>query len=669
MRRTAVLLLLAGVGAASAQGVPTRFAPAGDPHEQAAIRVLAPHFGDVLFEHYQQRWFPAITSLMVSQQFDRLDPHGDDGELLRGGLLLAYGQHDEAAAIFERLVDARPALRDRAWYFLARARYERGRFVDAEAALARIERPLPGDLQADRVLLQGQLLLARDTEPAAAEAAALLQALAAEAGRSMGATGPGAPRVSPAVAMLARFNAAAAWARAGRPQEARAQLDALGRERATDEEQRSLRDRANLALGVELLRAEQAGAARGALQRVRLHGAESAAALLAHGWAAHESKQLREALVAWLELSTRPSLQAAALESRLAVPQAYAELGARAQAIAGYEAAVARFDDDRRRLDETIGALREGRALAPLLEARDHELGGAAVRSAPASPAGASAPSASPSQDEAPSLRDVPYADTLAPLFAEHAFQVALTRYRDLRWLQANLQRWQQSLAAFDDMLATRRAAFAGKLPAALQAADDGARGLVALQQRRDALAGEVDAAEAAADGVALADAADFARLQRVAALRDTVAAMPAGAERELAAERLRRVAGALTWQLAAAHADRLWSARKTLVQIDRQIGEATAHQAALRRAQAAEPQRFEQLGARLSVLSQRVATLQPRVLALADEQRAALQDIAVGVLQRLQQRMEALTAQARFALAQLQDGATVAAGEGHAAR
>ncbi len=666
MRGTAVLLLLAAVGAASAQGVPTRFAPAGDPYEQAAIRVLAPHFGDVLFEHYQQRWFPAITSLMVSQQFDRLDPHGDDGELLRGGLLLAYGQHDEAAAIFERLVDARPALRDRAWYFLARARYERGRFVDAEAALARIERPLPGDLQSDRVLLQGQLLLARDTEAAAAEAAALLQALAADAPGSPRAAGP---RVSPAVAMLARFNAAAAWARAGRPQEARAQLDALGRERAADEEQRSLRDRANLALGVELLRAEQAGAARGALQRVRLHGAESAAALLAHGWAAHESKQLREALVAWLELSARPSLQAAALESRLAVPQAYAELGARAQAIAGYEAAVARFDDDRRRLDETIGALREGRALAPLLEAGDHELGGAATRPAPASRAGASTRPATPPQDDAPSLREVPFADTLAPLFAEHAFQVALTRYRDLRWLQANLQRWQQSLAAFDDMLATRRAAFAGKLPAALQAADDGARGLAALQQRRDALTGEVDASEAAADGVALADAADFARLQRVAALRDTVAAMPAGAEREVAAERLRRVAGALTWQLAAAHADRLWSARKTLAQIDRQIGEATAHQAALRRAQAAEPQRFEQLGTRLSVLSQRVATLQPRVLALADEQRAALQDIAVGVLQRLQQRMEALTAQARFALAQLQDGATVAAGEGHAAR
>ena len=34
--------------------------------------VLAPHYGDVLFEFYQSHYFPAITKLEVSQQFQRM---------------------------------------------------------------------------------------------------------------------------------------------------------------------------------------------------------------------------------------------------------------------------------------------------------------------------------------------------------------------------------------------------------------------------------------------------------------------------------------------------------------------------------------------------------------------------------------------------------------------
>ena len=54
--------------------------------------VLAPHHGDVLFQHFQGRWAAALGSLMTSQHFERLAPHDAEAELLRGGLLLDWGQ-------------------------------------------------------------------------------------------------------------------------------------------------------------------------------------------------------------------------------------------------------------------------------------------------------------------------------------------------------------------------------------------------------------------------------------------------------------------------------------------------------------------------------------------------------------------------------------------------
>ena len=37
----------------------------------------------------RQRYFSAITGLMVSQHFGRVAPHDDEAEVLRGGMLLS----------------------------------------------------------------------------------------------------------------------------------------------------------------------------------------------------------------------------------------------------------------------------------------------------------------------------------------------------------------------------------------------------------------------------------------------------------------------------------------------------------------------------------------------------------------------------------------------------
>jgi len=62
-----------------------------------------PHYGASLFHFYQEHYFSAVTSLMVSQHFERVAQHADEAEVLRGGLLLSYGLHREAGEIFAAL--------------------------------------------------------------------------------------------------------------------------------------------------------------------------------------------------------------------------------------------------------------------------------------------------------------------------------------------------------------------------------------------------------------------------------------------------------------------------------------------------------------------------------------------------------------------------------------
>lgn len=599
MKRTFALVVLQVAAAALAQPV------------------LAPHHGDVLFQHFQGRWAAALGSLMTSQHFERLAPHDAEAELLRGGLLLDWGQHDEAAEVFERVAERHPLQRDRAWTMLAKARWQRGRIDDAKAALARVRAPLQGaEREAERLLLQALVHLARDRAAAAVE---VLQPLAA---------------TLPA----ARFNHAVALLRAGRPDEARRALEALGRERAVGDERQLLRDRANLALAQQALQATppDPAAARAALQRVRLHAAPSGRALLADGWAALQLGRPQDAVVSWSELAQRSSADPSVFEARLALPRAWAEAGARGQALQRAEALLQQIDDEARTLQAARAAVQDGRALQPLLDAlRAHE----------------------PGRDTDGTPPEGEHADALRPLWADHAFQTALARWADLQWSTRELQRWAGALVAFDDMRALRLAGFEQRLPPTLSAAADDARGLQAQARARDALALQLDEAEARDDGHTLALEAEQAQLQRLQRVRADLATLGNDPEAPALRERARRVAGLLEWQLAAARPERLWSARKAVRELDALLARAAARLQALEHERQAEPQRLAALGQRITQAAERLAALQPRVAALADEQRLALQAQGLALLDERARRLAGHALQARLLHAQLQDG------------
>jgi hypothetical protein len=608
-----VRLALRGLAVAAA----CAFGQAGAAEPPGNHEVRDPHYGDVLFHFYQDHYFSAVTTLMVSQHFDRVGHHADEAEVLRGGLLLSYGLQREAGAIFARLINrgAEPAVGDRAWYYLAKIGYQRGLPAQAEAALAHVGNALPAPLQDDRALLQAQLLMARADY---AGAAYVLERIDAKA--------PGA--------RYAHYNLGVALIKAGDAQRGRAVLDAIGRAPAESEEYRSLRDRANVALGYAALADHQPGPARGYLERVRLQGAQANSALLGFGWAAADLDEPKLALVPWLELAQRDLGDAAALEAQIAVPYAYATLGAHGQAIERYQFAIASFGREHGALDESIAAIRSGAFLDALLELNPGAEMGWFWR--------------------LHALPALPHPTHLAPVLATHEFQEAFKNYRDLRFLADNLTEWQGKLGVYRDMLDTRRRAYAERLPQVRARA--GASGLDGLRARRDALATEVARAEADADGIAYADAPQLELLARIERVRN--AATGSDPEMDRARERLRLAAGALTWELAQHRPERGWKAHQDLQQIDGQLAEARRRDAALAQAERDEPARFDAYARRIAVIDPLLLRLIPRVVALAQEQRRGLEDIAITALARQQERLAGYTVQARYAVAQLYDRA-----------
>ena len=84
----------------------------------------------------------------------------------------------------------------------------------------------------------------------------------------------------------ARFNLGVALIRSGDVAQGGGTARPDRQRAAADEEQRSLRDRANVALGFAALATKQPEQARSFLERVRLAGPQSNKALLGFGWAA-----------------------------------------------------------------------------------------------------------------------------------------------------------------------------------------------------------------------------------------------------------------------------------------------------------------------------------------------------------------------------------------------
>ena len=154
--------------------------------------------------------------------------------------------------------------------------------------------------------------------------------------------------------------------RLGQIEEGARVLDEVGRLDPENPAFGALRDKANVALGYAWLQAARPDEAKPSLQRVRLEGPFSNKALLGVGWSDAENADYEAALAPWLALRERSLLDSAVQESLLAVPYAFAQLGADKQAADHYVDAIEAFDREIARLTQSIQSIERGALITEL---------------------------------------------------------------------------------------------------------------------------------------------------------------------------------------------------------------------------------------------------------------------------------------------------------------
>ena len=433
-------------------------------------------YGDVLFHFYQDDYFGALVRLEAASDLGRMPSHEADAELLAGGLYLSLGLHaggDHGSSIACSRDPCRSRSATGRTSTSAASATSVATTTRHGAACSKIRGPLPGSLEPERRLLAANVLMAQGRF---AEAATLLQSAGDDDDW----------------AAFARFNLGVALVRSGDVAGGQRWLEAVGTMPATTDEQLSLRDRANLALGFAMLQQRAADPAVAALARVRLDGPFTNRALLGLGWAESDASRPDRALVPWLELRERRLLDSAVQESYLAVPYAYARLASNGQAAQQYRFAIEAYGKESKRIDQSIAAIRSGGFLDDVL-------------------------AAAPDKDtvgwfwQLQNVPDAPQTRYLYHLLASHEFQEGLKNYRDLRIMQRNLEGWRPPLRR-----STRWWPFASRLRCVIEPRSRdalAATDLDGLDQRQAALTERVAGIEASRDVAALATAEEGKRL------------------------------------------------------------------------------------------------------------------------------------------------------------
>jgi hypothetical protein len=577
-------------------------------------------YGEALYYYFQEDWFNSIVRLQIAQEQERLPNHGDEADLLLGGLDLSYGLRSEASRIFERmLTDANTDIqtRNRAWFYLAKISFQRGDTINALQALTRVNGDMTPATRVETAQLHSLLLLQLGQNDAAIK---VLQA---------------AKDVNSWSPYLA-YNLGVAYIRNGQLERGAKELETLGVMSGRSEELQLLRDKANLALGYSYLQDGATKHSRESLERVRLEGPLSNKALLGAGWANAEADEYGRALVPWIELGKRDVTDPAVQEALLAMPYAMTRMNLHGRAVQQYNEAIGTLIEEKTKLDDSIAAIRNG-DLLEILQGQDLRSGSGWLQELTL-------------DTQSPALR------YQVALMAAHEFQEAVKNYRDLLVLRNNLQTWAGNIDAYDDMLSARQQRFANNRPATERALHSDERDRLEQQHRQ--LRARLAQIESSADPIGLANADEKAQLNIINKIREKLATLPNNSDTEKLSERLAHVEGALYWQLSSDYRPRLWQAKRQLVEVAGLLDESAQDLQSLNTARITTPAGFNLFKQRIETNRNAIQALLERTGSIYLAQGELIEQLAAAELEQQKKRIDTYVVQARFSLAQTFDNA-----------
>ena len=324
----------------------------GGAQDDERLRELL--YGEALFYSQQQDYAAAISQLQLAEDQGLLPSSPVPARLLLARMKLAYGMHLDAGFDLHALPGegTTTAEKNRAWYELGRAFYNKGYSGAAMEALTQVQGDLPEDIAGDHQLLRATLLMSLGQNREAAQELAQW-------------------RPPPELAAYAYYNRGVALLRADDHEAAVPLLEKAVAMPAKTEELLALRDKARLSLGYIFANDEEYRQAKEQLEEVRTQGPFSNRALLALGWIDYKQGHSESALVSWTQLRGRSAADPAVLETLLIVPAVQRELDAIQTASQDYEAAKAIYSNELDSLQEARNSVEQDSTAALLMNSKE----------------------------------------------------------------------------------------------------------------------------------------------------------------------------------------------------------------------------------------------------------------------------------------------------------
>lgn len=534
-------------------------------------------YGVSLYNFYQDKYFSAITSLLVAEHYQRLRSGSLYPELMLGGLYLTYGLNDKSAAKLNNLIENKELqitaeVQADAWYLLGKNYYHNGKNKQAIDALENIQTELSEEYQEERLYLLNILSVYADNERAAIKYLDLLADNSVWKG-------------------YARFNTASYLIRTKKDIDLGYKLlEEMSRQQAVGYEQQALKNRASLAMGLVSLQDSDSDSAAMFFKSISLQSFEANQGLLGLGWSYYRNDNYAEAIKPWMSLATNQEDSDLAIqEALISIPYAFEKMHQKEHALYQYDLA----------LDSYKFQLKETRYLMDFLRSDDfiEQL----------SPGGMG-------REFVPVKHIVENFNPLInrymlELIVSKDFHRTIEEYHQARYLRYQLDNWQNGLPAMRMILDEKRKTHDQKL--ARIVSDDSLKKVADLERQRDDFYRKIARIEDENDGLALMTDHEKKLMELIENVEKKSNDL-SSIDEEVASlmDKKRLVYGVLKWRVESEFPERLWLVKKEFGMLDKAINEMARSVESLKATWRSAPEDFSGFEKRIRHKAEKIEVL-----------------------------------------------------------
>lgn len=591
-----------------------------DLKKPAYLQDLA--YGEILYDYYRGDEITALTHILIAQKNNQLPNHANSAELLSGVIYLNLGMLSKAQGIFNRLLteeDLKNELLAKLEFYLAKLHYKQRDYPQAERRLTKVYQSLDSDLKDESLIMLSNIELSKNNLLAARD---WLGKISSDS----------------ELLTYSRYNLGILWLKDGHLEQALPFLSHVFTTREPTDVQRSLQDKAKIALGFYYLKAKQLDQAREQFLSVRLGSKYTNKALLGVGWSYVEKEDYNKALSHWLELRKRDIRDIAVQEALLAIPYAYQKLKAMRPALEKYLDASNLYQQQIELVSDIEQRVSEGQLVEKLVYnlIRSKALG---------------------NSDE--SIKDsVLFGDDfdyyIYELLAQNRFNEGFRSYQKLGRLALMLDHWEEQLPMFSEMLLANQLRFDQKIPMIDAYLEQGR--LKQYQASFSMAQQDLSYLNKSERLYLLATPEQTELHQRILRLENNIKNIPAEMFTDDQIDKARRARGVLQWQFEENKTNKIWELKKSSREIDEILAEMKQRSTSLAFARENALTRFVGYQALVDEGADKLLELRRRIKQQIDIQSGLIKQQILAVLKKRKATLDHFLLQSDLSIARMHE-------------